>query len=183
MKKTYEFKNDKYIIEAYTLSDDENKNHKTNIIYGAEDYKKWILKINEKEIALTSTGCNVPNDKTIIIEDDKLNIITEYEYFKIDLKSLKCLVNIDLGEYMSGLTCNLIKYKNGILVICDFELICIDNDKVKWVFDPYNGSGIENIEILEDNMIKLDVLDVYGLHMYTAYLDNDGRQIKNSNDC
>ena len=182
MKKTYEFKNDKYIIEAYTLSDDENKNYKTNIIYGDEDYKKWILSINGEKIALTSTGCNIPNDKTIIIEDDKLNIITEYEYFKIDLKSLECIVNINLEDYITGLTCNLIKYKNGFLVICDFELICIDNDKVKWVFDPYNGSGIENIEILKKNIIKLDVLDAYGLYMYTTYLDKDGKQTKNTNN-
>ncbi|MBQ7240684.1 MAG: hypothetical protein IJS56_04505 [Bacilli bacterium] len=178
MKKTYEFKNDKYNIEVYMLSDVENENYKTSIIYGDEDYKKWILSINGEEIALTSTGCNIPNNKNIIIEKDTLDIITEYEYFKIDLKSLKCLVNIDLGYYMTGLTCNLIKYKNGFLVICDFELICIDNDKVKWVFDPYNGSGIENIEILENDIIKLDVLDAYGLYMYTAYLDKDGKQTK-----
>ena len=182
MKKTYEFKNAKYIIKAYTLSDSENKNYKTSIIYGDEDYKKWVLSINGKEIALTSTGCNIPNNKNIIIEEDKLNIITEYEYFKIDLKSLKCLVNIDLGDYMTGLTCYLTKYKDGFLVICDFELICIDNDKVKWVFDPYNGSGIENIKILENDIIKLDVLDAYGLYMYTAYLDKDGKQTKNTSN-
>ena len=182
MKKSYEFKNAKYIIKAYTLSDSENKNYKTSIIYGDEDYEKWVLSINGKEIALTSTGCNIPNNKNIIIEEDELNIITEYEYFKIDLKSLKCLVNIDLGDYMTGLTCNLTKYKNGFLVVCDFELICIDNDKVKWVFDPYNGSGIENIEILENDIIKLDVLDAYGLYMYTVYLDKDGKQAKNTNN-
>ena len=67
------------------------------------------------------------------------------------------------------------------LVICYFEIICIDNDKAKWVFDPYNGSGIENIEILENDIIKLDVLDAYGLYMYTDYLDKDGKQAKNTN--
>ena len=178
MNKTYEFKNNKYDINGYTLSDEEAKKYKNDIIYGQEDYTKWVLCINEKEIALTSTGCNTPNNKNIIIEEDKLNIITEYEYFKIDLKTLKCLVNIDLGDYMTGLTCDLIKYENGFLIICDFELICIDNDKVKWVFDPYNGSGIENIEIIENDIIKLDVLDAYGLYMYTAYLDKDGKQQK-----
>ena len=66
MKKTYEFKNAKYNIEVYTLSDVENKNYKTSIIYGDEDYKKWILNINGKEIALTSTGCSIPNNKNII---------------------------------------------------------------------------------------------------------------------
>ena len=60
MKKTYEFKNAKFIIKAYTLSDSENKNYKTSIIYGDEDYEKWVLSINGKEIALTSTDATYP---------------------------------------------------------------------------------------------------------------------------
>jgi len=180
MDKTYKYKNDKYIIEAYTLSDDD-ENYKTNIIYGDEDYKKWILSINGEEIALTSTGCNIPNDRTIIIEDDILNIITEYEYFKIDLKSLKCLVNIDLGDYMTGITCNLIKYRNGYLIICDLEIVCLQDDKVKWVYNT--ECGFEKLEILNNDLIKLDILDAYGLYMYTAYVDKDGKQTKNTNNC
>ena len=178
MKKTYEFKNAKYDIKGYTLSGDEAKEYNTDIIYGQEDSTKWVLNINGKDVSFYNTGSNIVCNNHVIVENDELNIITDFDYFKINLKSLKCLVNIDLGDYMTGLTCNLTKYKNGFLIICDFELICIDNDKVKWVFDPYNGSGIENIEILENDIIKLDVLDAYGLYMYTAYLNSDGKQIK-----
>jgi len=178
MKKTYEYKNDKYTIIGYLLKDDESKNYKTDITYGVDDYTKWILNINGKNIALTSTECNHPDDKHIIIEDNLMTIITEYEYFKIDLETLKCLANIELGEYIMDLICSLIKYREGFLVECDFELVYIEDDTIKWKFDPYNGCGINNVEILENDIIKFDVLDAYCSKMYTVHLDRDGKWIK-----
>ena len=92
MKKTYEFKNDKYNIVGYTISNDnESKNYKTDITFGYEDYRKWILNINGKEIAFWNTGNNIVCDKHVIVENDEMNIITDFDYFKIDLVNLKCL--------------------------------------------------------------------------------------------
>ena len=179
MEKTYEFKNDKYIIAGYTLSNkEESEKYKTDIIFGEEDSVKWVLKINGKDIAFYNTGSNIVCEELVVIENDELNIITDFDYYKIDLITLKCLNHIDLTDYMSSLTCDLIKYRQGFLILCDLELICIENNKVKWVYDPYNGSGLENLEILENNTIKIDVLDAYGLKMYTAYLDKDGKRAK-----
>ncbi len=178
MKKTYEFKNNKYNIVGYTLtSEKESKKYKTDVTFGNEDNVKWILKINEKDIAFYNTGSNIVCDEHVIIENDELNIVTDFDYYKIDLKSLKCMIHIDLTDYMSSVTCNLIKYNKGFLILCDLELICIEDNKVKWVYDSYNGSGFKNIEILKSNIIKIDVLDAYGLAMYTVYLDNEGKNI------
>lgn len=177
MRKTYEFKNDKYDIKGYTLSDDEGKKYNSAILFGDEDdYTKWLLNINGKEIAFWNTGNNIVSDKHVIIENDDLNIITDFDYYKINLKSLKCLTHIDLSDYMMTVTCDLIKYQKGFLITCDFELIYVENEKVKWVYET--DVGFEELKILKDDIIEFYVLDSYGEKMYKMHLDKDGKYIK-----
>lgn len=102
MKKTCEFKNEKYNIIGYTLSkEDDREKYKTSITYGEESYSKWIISINGKDLVFNNTGNNIVNEKHVIIIEDELNIITDFNYYKIDLNTYKCIYHIELDD----LTC------------------------------------------------------------------------------
>ena len=180
MNKTYKYKNEKYDIEGYVLYGEAAKYYKTDVIFGIEDRTKWVLNINGKKIAFWNTGNNRIDDDMVIIENDDLIIITDFDYYRIDLNNFKCLKHIELDDVLS-VTNKIIKYRNGYLIICDLEIVCLQDDKVKWLYDT--ECGFKKLEILNNDLIKLDILDAYGLYMYTAYVDKDGKQTKNTNNC
>ncbi len=178
MKKTYEFKNEKYNIIGYTLSNDKDSTaYKTDIVFGYEDYRKWILNVNGKDIAFYNTGNNIVNSDHVIVLGDELNIITDFDYFKIDLNTFKCLSHIELDDF-DGVTCTLIKYKNGFLIHMDLSLVYIENDKVIWNYD--SAEVLDKIDILDNNIIK--VTEINYNDYVTYYLDSNGKHMKKLNN-
>lgn len=175
MEDKYEFKNDKYNIIGYIISGVEKcKKYETDYVYGEEDRDKWVFNINGKTIAFWNTGNNIINGKHVIIDNDEMNIITDFDYFKIDLKTLKCITQIAIDE-VASINCELLKYRKGFLILCDLEVVCLEDDKVKWV---YNASDIlDDIKILDNDVIEFK--EFYGYdEKFTVYLDKDGKRLK-----
>lgn len=167
MKRTFEFKNDNYVIYGYTLNEEESKKYKTDIIFGEEDDLKWVLNINGKDIAFYNTGNNIIDSDQAIIVDDELYIVTDFDYYKIDLINFKCLAHIEIDD----VTCNILKYQNGFLIHCDLDLLYVENDKIKW---SYSAPDIlDKITILEDGFIEVMQFDYDKYKKY--YLDKAGK--------
>lgn len=154
MKKTCEFKNEKY---------------KTSITYGEESYSKWIISINGKDLVFNNTGNNIVNEKHVIIIEDELNIITDFNYYKIDLNTYKCIYHIELDD----LTCIIKKYRNGFLIQMDTSIVYIENDKIIWLFE--SEDLIDNITILDDDTIKVEEFNENSNIIYN--LNKDGQRI------
>lgn len=170
MKKTYEFKNEKYNIIGYTLSEeDDSEKYKTSITYGEESYSRWIISINGKDLVFNNTGNNIVNEKHVIIIDDELNIITDFNYYKIDLNTYKCIYHIELDD----LTCIIKKYRNGFLIQMDTSIVYIENDKIIWLFE--SEDLIDNITILDDDTIKVEEFNENSNIIYN--LNKDGQRI------
>lgn len=170
MKKTYEFKNEKYNIIGYTLSEeDDSEKYKTSITYGEESYSRWIISINGKDLVFNNTGNNIVNEKHVIIIDDELNIITDFNYYKIDLNTYKCIYHIELDD----LTCIIKKYRNGFLIQMDTSIVYIENDKIIWLFE--SEDLIDNITILDDDTIKVEEYNENSNIFYN--LNKDGQRI------
>lgn len=170
MKKTCEFKNEKYNIIGYTLSkEDDREKYKTSITYGEESYSKWIISINGKDLVFNNTGNNIVNEKHVIIIEDELNIITDFNYYKIDLNTYKCIYHIELDD----LTCIIKKYRNGFLIQMDTSIVYIENDKIIWLFE--SKDLIDNITILYDDTIKVEEFNENSNIIYN--LNKDGQRI------
>ncbi len=175
MKRTYEFKNDKYNIIGYTISNnEESEKYKTDVIFGTKDNTKWIININGKEIAFYNTGNNIINSKNVIIIEDELNIITDCDFFKIDLKTYKCIFHLELDSF-DGVICSLIKYNNGFLIYMDFSLLYIENNKIKWKHD--SSELIIKVNVLDNNIIEIEELTAMN-NINNYYLDKEGKVIK-----
>lgn len=175
MKKTYEFKNDKYNIIGYTISnDEESKKYQTDIIFGTEDHKKWILNINGEEIAFYNTGNNIIDSDHVIILGDELNVVTDFDYFKINLETYKCLLHLELDNF-NGVTCTLIKYRKGFLIHMDLSLIYIENDKVIWNYD--SSDVLDKITILDNDIIEIKEFTTMN-NIFIYHLNKDGHRIK-----
>ena len=175
MKDKFEFKNDKYNITGYIISGvEECKKYKTDYVYGEEDNDKWIFNINGKTVAFWNTGNNIINGNHVIIDNDEMNIITDFDYFKFDLKTLKCITQIAIDE-VASINCELLKYRKGFLILCDLEVVCLEDDKVKWVYSA--SDLLDDIRILDNDIIELK--EFYGYdEKITVYLDKDGNRIK-----
>lgn len=170
MNKTYEFKNKKYNIIGYTLSEeDDSEKYKTSITYGEESYSKWIISINGKDLVFNNTGNNILNEKHVIIIEDELNIITDFNYYKIDLNTYKCIYHIELDD----LTCIIKEYRNGFLIQMDTSIVYIENDKIIWLFE--SEDLIDNITILDNDTIKVEEFSEGSNIFYN--LNKDGQRI------
>ena len=175
MEYKYEFKNDKYNITGYIISGVEKcKKYETDYIYGQEDNEKWIFNINGKTIAFWNTGNNIINNNHVIIDNDEMNIITDFDYFKIDLMTLKCITQIAIDN-VASVNCDLLKYRNGFLILCDLEVVYLEDDKVKWVYK--SSELLDDIRILDNDIIEFK--EFYGYdEIHTIYLNKDGKRIK-----
>ena len=103
-----------------------------------------------------------------------MNIITDFDYFKIDLNTLECKTQIAIDD-VASINCDLLKYRNGFLILCDLEIVYIENDKVKWVYSA--SDLLDDINILDNDIIEFK--EFYGYdEKHTIYLDKDGKRIK-----
>lgn len=169
----FEFKNKKYDIIGFYLSDNvDNYNFKS--ILGHKEDLSWGFNINGKLIGVSSFNNFGLDNYSAIVINDYFYILSDFDLYKIDLTTLNCELHIDLNEYYP--MDEIYQFHEGILLVGEAEIIYVENDKINWEY--HNACNfIRYINIKKDNTIEVRIEETEHGYDFTITLDRDGKEI------
>lgn len=147
----FEYKDDKYDIIGFIANYREMEQYDIKEIFGdKDDGQFWIFNINDDLICFCNTGNYHLDSYSAIIENDYMHIVTDFEYYKLNLKTLKSEVSIELDSSPCD---EIYRFNKGYVVIGEMDITYIENDSIKW---EYSSSGvIESAIVCPDNTIRV----------------------------
>lgn len=172
-KNDFEYKNDKYHIIGFDLSNKVD-NYDFEYILGNEEDLCWGFNINNKLIGVNSCGnYNLDSNSAIVINDD-FYILSDFDLYKINLLNLKCELHIDLLDYYP--MDEIYKFYNGVLLIGEAEIIYVENNNIKWEYHN-KDNFIRYATINNDNTIEVRIEEMTKNYDFTITLNKDGKEI------
>lgn len=164
----FEYKDDKYDIIGFIANPREMEQYNFKKVFGGEADEYWIFNINNNLICFSNSGNYHLDGYSVIIDGDYMNIVTDFDYYKINLKSLEEEIHLEPGTE----PCNEIyKFYNGFVIIGEMGIDYIEKDKIVW---EYGTEGIIEFAIV----CKDDTIEVHEIFPHKVItLNKNGKKI------
>lgn len=128
---TYNFKNSKYNIIGFCLSNYVN-NYNFILKLGKEDLT-WGFNINGSLIGVSSGTSDSLNSHSAAVIDEKLYILTNSYLYEVDLINLICNLTLDLDDFFP--LNKVYKFYNGLILVGETDILYFEKDRIIWYYN------------------------------------------------
>lgn len=147
----FEYTNDRYNIVGFTVNNQELEQYTIIKQFGIKDEEVWLFNINNNLISFCNSGNYKLDSYSVKILDNNMHVVTDFDYYNINLDSLDCIVHIELDS--TGPYDEVYQFYKGILLIGEMNITYIENKNIIW---EYNSSSyIESALVCNDNSIEV----------------------------